>query len=461
VGGIALGAIGYAALAGQPSPPGVTTTVTQTVSGTATATISPTATAALEPVTVMWEEGGTPATIIDAYVKETGYPVKIVPVGFDVMNAKIVEDMINPTPTYDIVQVVGSNISRIVEKGDYLLPLEDTLPSDVKSNVDWDIPSLYYLDPRDGKKHLWGISAEQSYQIGYYNSEMFDAAGIDHYPKTYDEVVDFAPRLTKSDQQLYGICLDFADDNMELQWKQGYCAYDQYMYDKDTGEPVFNNDAGRTITNIFRELWSKKAMNPESINIDSSGTKIQIYANGKAAFIWSWSPLGYAMAENPDSSQIVGKTKFGLPPGGPLKKVSSQPTINAYGVVKNSKRIDRAMHFINWMSASDDALKAYMGEKAGQEKSFGLLPNKHVYDLYADRPYMSYHKAAEEAWMSAPRFDTYFYRPWTGELIDIMNRVLKKAVTGDMAVNAALDQSVAELKEVMKTYGWPEKTFNP
>ena len=455
VGAAAVAAIGYGAYQASqppPAPPPALTTVTQTI---------PTTTAApAEALTVLWEESEFVPPVVDAYVKEFGVPVKLVPVSFDALNTKILADMLAPEPTYDVVQAIGSNISRFLEKGDYLLPLEDKLTPEIRQYVAWDMPELYYTDPREGKKHLYSVGWEQSPQLVFYNSEMFEEAKIDHFPVDYREVVDFATKLTKREQKRYGICLDFADDNMEMQWKQAYGAFSQYMYDKDTGEPIFNNASGREVTGYFRELWSRKAVNPESVNIDSSGTKVGIYITGGSAFIWTWL-FGYFMSEDPDKSTILGKTKMALTPGGPLKKSSTITINNALGVAKHSKHIDRALHFINWVTTSEEAMKIVMRDKVGKELMFGAPSNKKLSDLYKDRPYMPWLKAQWDAFLAPPAFDTYQYRPWTGELVDIMNRVLKKGITGELTVEKALDQSVAELKEVMKKYGWPERTFNP
>ena len=82
--------------------------------------------------------------------------------------------------------------------GDFILPYDEIAKE--PGDKDW-LNSFYpaFMANSKADGHIWGVPFQRSTIVQYYNKEAFKAAGIDHAPKTWDELVADGKKLTKKD----------------------------------------------------------------------------------------------------------------------------------------------------------------------------------------------------------------------------------------------------------------------
>lgn len=187
----------------------------------------------------------------------------------------------------------------------------------------------------DGK--LYGIPTTAAPGLFVVNTDMWKEAGLDEYPKTWDEVYEAAKVLTKDG--VAGICMDLS---------QGY-HMTQYMNSFGGGwkggkeiNSVANEHALDYIFNMYEEGY---AINPKDVGLGWDG---EVFAGGKAAMTTAgtWY-IGFMKEAAPNINYEI------IPmPGGDGKQGCTLHSI-AYTVLKNSKNPDLAAQVAYYMSREE------------------------------------------------------------------------------------------------------------
>ena len=142
---------------------------------------------------------------------------------------KVAMEMASGRPSFDVVNVAMHVQKRLIEKGRWM---EDLRPLIADKNLtapgldmdDFSPATIHAATGADGKINV--LPMNQDLFIIYYNKAMFDAAGL-QAPKTYDEMMEAAHKLTDKSKGVYGFTgrgLKNANvvlyDNILLGWDQ-------------------------------------------------------------------------------------------------------------------------------------------------------------------------------------------------------------------------------------------------
>lgn len=117
----------------------------------------------------------------------------------------------------DVAILSTTTVLTLINMG-AIVPLDDYIGND-KAYLEDFYPS--FIDSVRKKGKIWGIPFQISTPILYYNKDMFREAGLDPEkpPKTWDELIEYAQKLTKKDENgnviRYG--LGFTDNQWMLQ----------------------------------------------------------------------------------------------------------------------------------------------------------------------------------------------------------------------------------------------------
>ncbi len=105
----------------------------------------------------------------------------------------------------DVAVMLSTDLYSLVDN-DYIVSYDDLIkqmPNGDKYMADF-YPAFMRNSQAYGK--TWGLPFQRSTPVLYYNADMFKAAGLpDRAPETQQEMLDFAQKLTKSDQSVWGI----------------------------------------------------------------------------------------------------------------------------------------------------------------------------------------------------------------------------------------------------------------
>jgi len=196
-----------------------------------------------------------------------------------------------------IQQIYDLGLQAIAQSGQ-IIPV-----SDLARQYKYDLSGILYPLARyynlDGK--YYGLPFNASTAMLYYNVDMFKAAGLTRPPRTFEEYVDYARKLTKKDAN--GNITQYGSDIRVYGWFIEQLTYNQGGY-------IVNNENGRTARATaveYNQGPGLKAvkwivdMNKEGINLNTGrdgAAQRQAFTSGKAAmFIESAAALGAVTRE--------------------------------------------------------------------------------------------------------------------------------------------------------------------
>lgn len=270
---------------------------------------------------------------------------------------------------------------------------------------------------------------DQQHQIGVpmvvrpfgmvYNTEMFRAAGIAEPPKTWDEFVADAQKVSQPSAGVYGISLCYADNYDP--WKY------IWMYTLQSGGRLISDDLTRAeldgpqvtaATNAYFDLLTKHHLvDPKAVSWKSPEA-IGAFGAGKAAML----TMVTARAQpSLDQSAVKGKYAFApmpLVPFGATQRPASGVSAGSIlsgddlAIASYSKNTDLALSFIE-MVTSPEVQKEY-------SQTFGDLPANAVaaQDLASGNPQTEAMLRAEKS--SVP---TTFTGAWSDVQLGLTNVV--------------------------------------
>lgn len=249
-------------------------------------------------------------------------------------------------------------------KKNYLAPLDEYLTDEMKAKFG---PTFQdQVNRFDGKIYTLP-------NFGYtlrlvYNQELFDKAGIQAPPKSLDELVAAAKKITeagKADGQ-YGFALNFKSPKSALDRSAReilqLSGYDGFGFDERTGQ--FDFAPYKAVIEAFKQMKDDGSMLPGVESLDIDPLRAQ-FAEGKIGMY-----LSYSAEPGVYSGQFPAKIKWGaaLAPtiDGEIKGALGFANSGQwFGISSQSKHKDEAWKFLSYMY-SDETLTTY------HEKGLGL-----------------------------------------------------------------------------------------
>jgi len=370
-------------------------------------------------------------------VKQTPYP-------YDQVHEKVISELVAKSSTYDVIYFAESFSAELMSMG-YLQPLDEYIRDkslvDPNLNLDDFFPAALTITTWQGKRY--GFYLINDVILFWYNTEMFKNAGLDpkRPPETWEEYIEFGKRLCKDTNNdgridVWGIGSEFkqhcavVSDEFTLRRAN----FGGLSYTTGDGEhPAFNDEAGvKALENMIKTL---PASPPGSKNWtwDEAGTA---FAMGQVAMVKTW-PYYARMAENPESSKVVGKIAYGkVPAAEPGGRHISVASGTCFGVNRFSRHKKEAFLFCQ-----------YITSKPVQEAFSPSPTRRSVYTkerIEKDPISAAVLMNAVDIVPSCPRI------PRGKEMIDYLAIALSKALAGDMEPREALNWAYQECDNFMR-----------
>jgi multiple sugar transport system substrate-binding protein len=259
---------------------------------------------------------------------------------------KVAIEMASGRPSFDVVNVAMHVQKRLIEKGKWMEDLRPMIanPSLTAAGLDmadFSAATIHAATGPDGKINV--LPMNQDLFILYYNRAMFDAAGL-QAPKTFDELMAAAQKLTDPAKGIYGFTgrgVKNANvvlyDNILLGWDQETLSADGRTLLTDTPAAI---EAATYYQKIMRECAP-----PGSVGFNWNECQTT-FSQGRAA-MW-WDGIGFsAPLVDPAKSKIVGKVGFAPIPKGP-KAQHSATFIDGIGIPAASRNKTAAWLYLQW-----------------------------------------------------------------------------------------------------------------
>ncbi|MEV6410142.1 sugar ABC transporter substrate-binding protein [Kribbella sp. NPDC051718] len=199
----------------------------------------------------------------------------------------------------------------------------------------------------------------------YYNKAMFAAAGLQP-PKTWEEMVSAAQKLTDPAKKTWGMALAAGSytENVHFAFING-AQNGADWFDKD-GKPTFTSDGNVQGVLRYLDLMQKdKVANPSNAQYDNGTKSVNDFATKKVAMVINQNNADSSIVANGMKAGEYGVVPFPAPAGSPNQTASHVAGINL-SIFKNTKHKDAALKFVKYMT--DATTQTTLG------KPFSSLP---------------------------------------------------------------------------------------
>ncbi|MDN7959611.1 sugar ABC transporter substrate-binding protein [Burkholderia orbicola] len=373
----------------------------------------------------------------------------------NVLRQRATTDITTGSGQFDVMAIGTYETPQWGKRG-WLAPITG-LPADYDLNdiVKTARDSLSY----NGQLYALPFYVESS--MTFYRKDLFAAKGLKMPDQpTYDQIAEFADKLTDKSKGTYGICL------------RGKAGWGENMAYVST---VVNTFGGRW----FDENWNaqltspewKKAINfyvnllkkngPPGASSNGFNENLTPTASGKCA-MWIDATVAAGMLYNKQQSQVADKIGFAAAPVAATPKGSHWLWAWALAVPKTSKQQDAARKFIAWATS-----KQYI-EMVGKDEGWASVPPGTRTSTYqraeykAAAPFSDFVlKAIETADPNDPSLKKV---PYTGvqyvgipefqSFGTVVGQSIAGAVAGQMSVDQALAAGQAAADRAVRQAGY-------
>jgi multiple sugar transport system substrate-binding protein len=384
------------------------------------------------------------------------------------MRGKIVEyEAIHPDVDIELVEyphgdyevkllaaISGGNAPDIINILDYLFPkyIEKGLLAPVSLEaygVDSydELKSLFMdnvLNGMSSKGKVYGVPAEFNTYSMFFNTKHFEEAGIDPYnednwPKTWEDFFTLADKLTIRDENG-----EITRSGFNWVWGLDHAWYCQQYWPilRQFGGDIADSEGNIVINSpevvqAFEETWMrliKDNIGGPNLGSGNAINAVQDFADGKQSICYAgpWAPSNWV-----DLPEIYNNFITVPLPQKDLNKPVTLLQSYALGVSSTSKNPEIAWDFLDYMTEDTDGLfkaAGYITCRKGWENSPSVKDSKFMPAFVHDYAYGQY------VWPS----------PTFSEESESIKRAIENFSSGNMSIQAALDQCAEELKTIRK-----------
>ena len=376
----------------------------------------------------------------------------------NVLRQRVTTDIATKAGQFDIL-TIGNYEVPIWAKQGWLTPMDN-------------LPAAYAVDDllkpvRDGLTYdgkLYGLPFYAESAMTYYRTDLFEKAGLKMPDApTYEQIRQFADKLTDKASQTYGMC---------LRGKPGWgenMAFVTTLVDAMGGQwfdadwkATINSPAWKAAVTYYSDIL--KADGPPGASSNGFNENLALFSSGHCA-MWIDATVAGGMLFDKKQSQVADHVGFAPMPtgsfaGGPTWLWSWNLAIPA-----TSKQQDAARTFVTWATS-----KEYIALVAKENSWVSVPPGtrQSTYDN-ADyqkvAPFASFVRRAID--VANPGGQTAHPRPYTGaQFVAIpefqgigtqVGQTIAGTLTGQSTVDQALQTAEAATERTMKQAGYPKK----
>lgn len=264
--------------------------------------------------------------------------------------------------TYDILDFPPSWTMPDWVNAGWIVPLDDVIPSRIKEQ--WYAP-LIPSTMKDGKTYF--IRHQVEVRMLMYRKDLFESAGLDGPPKDWDELVEFAKKLTVDkdgdgniDQWGYAYSADPSGETVLETFGSFLNMAGGKMWNED-GSAAFNSPEGEAALQFMADLVHKHKVTPPGVITYREGPLDDLLIGGNVAMAELDNSLMKRTLDAAPSDSIMVTApiarKADMVPG---KDVYYGGKGIAYCVNSNSKHIEAAKrlavfvggYMANWLEGA-------------------------------------------------------------------------------------------------------------
>jgi multiple sugar transport system substrate-binding protein len=270
-----------------------------------------------------------------------GIKVDLTFVAYEALHDKIVAAA--PAGTYDTVLVDVIWPAEFASKK-MIVDVTDRFPESERSKI---FAGALKTTEYDGQ--YYGVPWILDTKYFFYNKKMLGQAGVSP-PDTWDGVVAAARVLKSKGVVEYPLVWSWAQaEALICDYTTLLGAYGGQFFD-ESGKPAFNSGGGLQALEFMRMTLDEKLSNPASLESIEDEVR-RIVSQGEAAMALNWTYM-YALANDPNESQVAGQIDIAHTPKGP----AGAPGVNGsmgLAIANGSQNQDAAWKYIKFMTSQN------------------------------------------------------------------------------------------------------------
>jgi multiple sugar transport system substrate-binding protein/sorbitol/mannitol transport system substrate-binding protein len=390
-----------------------------------------------------------------AWEKETGNKINWIVLEENVLRERVTTDIATNGGQFDIM-TIGGYEAPIWGKQGWLAPVDDL-------GDDYDYADL--LDPIkkgltvDGKLYAVPFYTESSFTL--YRKDLFDAAGLKMPDNpSYDQIKDFAAKLTDKSKQQYGICLRGKPgwgENMAFLGTM-INTYGGRWFDMDWKPQLTSEPWKKAISDYVALMTS---YGPPGAAANGFNENQTLFSSGRCA-MWIDATSAAGRVYDPKQSQVADKTAFTRAPVEATPNGSSWSWSWNLAIPNSTKKLETAKSFVKWATS-----KSYV-KTVGESEGWVAVPpgtRKSTYELPEYKKAAPFADTVLKAIMSAdPSKPTKDPVPYTGvqfvaipefqSIGTVVGQQIAAALSGQQTVDAALEGAQKQVERDMTRAGY-------
>ncbi len=355
---------------------------------------------------------------------------------------------------YDLVQTPSGFIPSYSERG-WIEPLDDLIADEDTIVPGWSVDAFgegttALLERED---HLYGVPMFIGTQVFHYRTDLFEKAGIEHPPETYEELIAAAEAIDSDD--VAGIALRTAPSASQLLfvwsawlYANGGSYYSSYDEGEYSGAALNSPEALESLKQYIDLVQNDAPSGATNWSVDDV---TRAFMTGRVGIVQEGIVFGGSF-NDPDASTVAGDVDTFTLPAGPA---GTYVPYNAHGwsIASNSANTEAAWLFAQWATLPETLVAA-----SDTDANFGSPP---IADVYSSSEYQERYgygnfvdsvqetiDTANEGGVSPLEGDPN-YLPATTEWATVGQQIseeLSKAVTGQISPEAALEKAASYLE---------------
>ena len=181
-------------------------------------------------------------------------------------------------------------------------------------------------------------------QILYWRTDMFEEAGLDSAPTTWEEFRDYAKLLTNADKNIYGAGVGYGKGNSDAEWwtRAVLWAHGASLVDEN-GKANLVTDEAKEVAQMIYDMYAvDKSIPPSASNWDDAGNN-KAYISGQVAMIFNTgSVVNSLQTDYPDIFENTALAPF---PSGP-EGMFVPGLDDGWAIFSDAKNPDGAKEFV-------------------------------------------------------------------------------------------------------------------
>lgn len=363
------------------------------------------------------------ATAFEKANPDTDVQIEVVP--WDVLLQKLTTD-ISGNANADL-SIIGTRwLLDFVQEG-LAAPLDDYMDDAFKERF-FDV----FLSPSVMDDQTYGLPVAASARAMYYNKDLFEQAGIDTVPQTWQELSAAAQKISALGDDIAGFGLQGKEIETDVYFYYALWAFGGQLIDDD-GTSGLDSDAGYKAAELYKSLIDANATQPGVTSYSREDVQ-NLFKQGKVGMMITAPFLSNQIKDEAPDLQY-GVTAI---PAGPDGDRGTYGVTDSIIMFENSKVKDTAWQFLDMLFTTEWREKFTAGE--------GFLPvNREV----AATPAFADNADLKEFTALLP--DARFAPVITGweEIAAKTSDAVQRIYLGDADVKESLDDAAASINDIL------------